>query len=250
MSNFTNLHLRLITDLQDVKLTDGTQITLASDDGKRRTSLQRSQDLMAGRYWIWSLFRILNKNIFYTVISPTLSGTGTGYADISSLNVTSARELSLIETSILYNKPVPIVDGDELQFYFLAMRTSKVKDIVAGIVNDGTGTKMKAQLRIILGRALVKQNLSDYTFELGYFDNPKLEELTASSSGDLTEPRVWWDAIERYAESISWRGAGDYERSITARNEAKDIALSVVQREHGEEAKQIAQRYLSNQGGQ
>lgn len=247
-TNFNNLSLRLSTDLQDTLRTSGGDITSAADDGKRRTSLQRSQDIMAARYWIWGIFRVLNKTLFYTVITPPFIGTGVGYYDLSGLNVTSARELSLVETSILYNKPIIIVDGDELQAYVVSMRTHMVKEIVAGVVNDGTA-KMRPRLRIMLGAALPQQDLSLYTFELGFYDNPRLEELTAASSLDLTEPRIWWDAIERYAESVSWRGAGDLQRAAAARNEAKDIVLSVVQREHGEEAKQIAQKYLTSQGG-
>src|ERR1041385_4721868 len=129
---FQDMSIRLASALSDSK-ADGTSITLATDDGKKRTSAQRSQDIMAARYWAWSIFKVANKQMFYTELELTdLAGSGKAVFDITDLNITNPEEITLKETSVIFNKPVPIIDGDALPVFQVALQSSHAKEIVAG----------------------------------------------------------------------------------------------------------------------
>lgn len=246
-ANFNQWHLNLVANIQDVK-TDSSAITAATDDGRKRSSAQRSRDLMAARYWAWSVFKVANKQLFHTLKTGiAFAGTGIGFSDITALNVTSPRELNLVDTGALYGLPIAIVDGEELPFYTEAMRTYKRKELVAGVVNDQSGASQKMRLKLVIGKDL-DQDSSKYPCELGYYDNPRLEDLTAASANDITEPRSWWDAIERYAEYLAWKASTNYDRAAQTRVQAFENIKFLVLSEYGSEAADRVGKYLDLQG--
>lgn len=247
MTAFQDMSVRLATALSDQQ-ADGTSITVATQDGKKRSSAQRSADIMAARYWAWSIFKIANKQMFYTEI-PLDSPIGSGKAviEITDLNITTPDEITLKETSLIFNKPVPIIDGDALPIFQVALQSSHAKEMVAGLIADVSQTNQVTQVMnlVILVGAALPQDMTLYTFVLGYYNNPFLQELTAdNNTDDMTEPRLWWDAIERYAEHLSWKNSGNFLRSKEARDEAVDLILTDIQMVHGDAAKQRVQQVL------
>lgn len=242
MSNFTDMHLRLVKVINDQQ-SDGTDITLATQDGKVLSSAQRSKALMAARYWVWSVFRVANKQAFNASSALAFVGSGVALADITALNITSPEEMALIDTSTLYGKPIPIVKGSALPLFIHAMRTSHSREMVAGIENDLSGTTQKVQLKLIIGSTL-NQVSTAYNFVLSYLANPKLDELVASSAEDVVEPRSWWDAMEKYAEAIAWQLSANIQRATASRKDAYDSITFEVETQFGKEASQRVSEFL------
>jgi hypothetical protein len=201
---------------------------------------------MAARYWAWAIFRVANKSMFYGTQAPTFAGTGVGYTNITALNITSIKDVTLEETSALYGKPIPVFSGDDLQIYSELMKSSKKNDIVAGFMADHSQTKQTFRLKILLGSALAIQNTATYTFLLGYYSNPLLEELDKDSvsGSDLTEPRAWWDSVERYAEYLGWKLSGNTDRAQIVLDQANQGIMFLVSTEYGEDAAERVRRHL------
>ena len=245
-ANFNAMSVRVASAIQDTKVGTTSAITVVADDGQKRSSAQRSKDIMASRYWMWAIFRVANKSLFYGTKSTTFSGTGVGYSDITALNITSIKDVTLEETTALYGKPVPILSGDDLQIYAELMKSSKKDDMVAGFMADHSQTKQTFRLKLLLGSALATQNTATYAFLLGYYSNPLLEELDkdSASGSDLTEPRSWWDSAERYAEYLGWKMSGNTDRAQIALDQANQGVLFLVSTEYGEDAAERVRRHL------
>lgn len=242
---FNALSVRVAASIQDTKTGTTSAITVATEDGQKRSSAQRSRDIMNARYWMWSIYRVVNKSMFFGTKAVTFAGTGVGYSDITALNITSVNDLVLEETTAYYGKPIPIFSGDDLQLYTDLLKTTKRYDIVAGLVADHSQTKQTFRLKLILGSGLANQNTaSGYVFSLGYYANPLLTELTAASGEDLTEPRSWYDHIERYAEYLGWKLSGNTDRAGLALDQANQGVIMMVSTEYGEDAADRVRRHL------
>ena len=244
---FNALSVRVAASIQDTKTGTTSAITVATEDGQKRSSAQRSRDIMNARYWIWGIYRVVNKSMFFGTKAVTFTGTGVGYSDITALNITSVNDLVLEETTAYYGKPIPVFAGDDLQLYSDLLKSTKRYDIVAGLVGDHSQTKQTFRLKLILGSALANQNTaSGYAFLLGYYANPLLTELTAASGAgdDLTESRAWHDHIERYAEYLGWKLSGNTDRANIALDQANQGVIAMVSTEYGEDAADRVRRHL------
>lgn len=245
-SLFNAMHMRLVAALQDVQLNQQPILT-ATDGGIKRSSDQRSGDIMSARYWLWSVFRVANPKLFFTEIDLAFVGTGgIGYADVTGLNMTNIEDMTLQEISALYRQPITIVNGDELGFFLKAKSTSRANDLVAGVVALGGAAQQTMRIKLIAGNNL-NQDTANYDVVLGYYANPLLNELTAASVDDLTEPRIWFDAIERYAEYLGWKLSGNSDRALEARNNAFDQAIFLVDQQYGGRAAEKVRQYLQTQ---
>lgn len=244
MTSFQEMHLRLVAKIHDVKST-GAAITLASEDGKIRTSAERSKDLMTARYWVWSLYRAASRRLFLASKAITVTA---GYANLSEMGIASPKDMVLYESGLL-RKSIPVYDGDELPYFEEAARSYGSREVYAGLVSDGDSAANSMRLRVILGVDLPVQNTASYTWVLSFYEGVRLEELTAASTSDVIEPRSWWDAMETYAEYIAWNASANFERAAATRQRAIDLALTMIRSEHGDEGVARVQKYLQAQGG-
>jgi hypothetical protein len=175
---FNIMHLRLAKALQDTK-TDGVEITLASHDGKRRTSAERNEDLTRGRYFVHSLLRIIDREMYHGKRS-TVSFDSSGFLDISAYDIINHREITLLETSVRYGNVVPTVKGSGLAFYKKLLETGKRGDLVAAVVADHSLTPRKTRLQLLKGSDL-SYALDTFVFDVFYYSVAKLYDLVGIS---------------------------------------------------------------------
>lgn len=241
---FDAMHLRLVAALNDVNRGTGAAIVAATEPGKKRTSDQRSRDLMDGRYFLMSLLRVIDKQIFYGIRSNTSFDTN-GYLDITQFNIVNHADIFLTETTTAYGKTVPVKDGNELPIYRRFLETFKTRELVAAVVSDNTSATRLTRLRLYKG-ANVGTAFDAFKFDVGYYALPILAELTADASSDVTEPRIWWPVIEAYALHLAWLGSGNNKRSVNQYVLVERLAMMIVQNEYGNEAAQKVSQYMKN----
>jgi hypothetical protein len=236
--NFDAMHLRLVASLVDVD-SSGNPITDPAVDGVKRSSIQRSRDLMDGRYFVHSVLRIADPEAYHTSqVDQVFSGT-TALLDISSWNIIGRMRISANETAGVYNKPVEVIIGDDLPLYIYLLATSHSRELA--IVNQGS------TLRLLKGSS-IPQGYDAMKFAFNYYYVPTLVELTAVASTDVTEPRMWWPLIESYALAMGFLGSANFQRSQAALVEANRLAVQIVQNEFGGAAAGRVQQQL--QGAQ
>lgn len=244
---FNTMSVTLAKNLEDARDDNGQPITTAADDGKKRTSAQRSKDLMDGRYFVQQLLRAIDKEMFYGVQSGK-SFDSSGFLDVTAYGITSYRDISLSETTPAYNDIVPLVPGDALPLYRRLLRSSRARGLMAAVVSDNAAAVRTIRLQLIKGSALTT-NVQSFVFDVGYYTVPKLEELTAASSNDLTEPRVFHPVIEAYALYLGWLGSGNSDRAQVILSEVYRLARSVVQLQYGDEAMAKVPSVMGQQNG-
>ena len=230
---FNQMHLRLVAALDDTD-SSSNPITVATTDGKKRTSAQRSRDLMDGRYLVHSLLRAVDKNLYYGILSNQ-AFDATGFLDISNLNVASYTEINLVETSNRYNDVIPLVAGEAMPAYARLLLTSKKNGMIVAVVGQNDASPRVVRLRLLKG-AQVQFAYNTFKFDLGYFTQPMLEELDASSSDDVTEPRVWYPLIEQYALYLGYLGSGNFQRAQAALQDVQRIARNIISLTYGQDA--------------
>jgi hypothetical protein len=234
------MHLRIVGYLSDVKNTDGTQISVATQDGKKRSSAQRSRDIMDGRYYLMSVLRIVDKQIFYG-IKADAQFDAEGYLNITAYNIINHGDIFINETTSAYGKTVPVKDGSELPIYAEFLRTFKTKELVAAVVSDNTSATRLTRLRLYRG-ANIPTALDAFKFDIGFFGLPVLAELVAGGTGDIAEPRIWWPIIEFYATYLGWLGSGNTKRALSVLQQVDKLTMMIVQNEYGTEAaKRVSQ---------
>jgi len=151
---FDAMSVRVGNAIQDSIAGTSNPIAAAADNGQKRSSAQRSQDINSARYWLWSLFRVANKKLFYGKRALVVSGAGgIGYGAITTFNPTSVDDMTLEETGI-YKGPVPIYHGEDLELYAELLKSTKRKEIVAGVVGDNAQATNTFRLKILLGNDL------------------------------------------------------------------------------------------------
>lgn len=241
---FDAMNLRLAINLQDVQ-ANGASITTATQDGKKRTSLQRSRDVMDGRYFVQSILRLVDREMYHG-IQTNISFDADGFLDITAYDVVNHRAIDLTETTVRYNKPVKVVAGDELPIYRKLLVTSRPLDLVAAVVSDNSSATRMTRLRLLKGSD-VSSAFNTFSFDVGYYSVPKLTELVAGAITDVTEPRVWHPLIEKYALATAWQASGNSKRYDDDLKVAYRLALLLVRNEFGQEAASKVASFLGEQ---
>jgi len=240
---FDSMHLRLVNALGDVNYPTGASIVAATEDGKKRSSLMRSRDLMDGRYFLMSILRIVDKQIFYGIRSG-IAFDAQGYLDITQFNIINHADIFLTETTTAYNKTVPVKGGNKLPIQLSFLRTFKTGELVAAVVSDNANATRLTRIRLYKG-INVSTAFVDFRFDVGYFALPILTELVAGGAADVTEPRIWWPIIEAYALYLSWLGSGNNKRAMNQYVLVERLATMIVQNEYGTEASQKVSQLMN-----
>lgn len=234
MSKFTDMHIRIAASLYDVDATTGQIITNAGQDGKKRSSSQRSADIMSGRYFVWNLLSGVSREFAaHRVVNDVQFDTNNLY-DVSGLVATDMvdfRAITVRETTNRYTKPIPVISADEAPTYDMFLSSSVARDLA--VVFGYGDSEHPYQLKLLKGHAFIGSN-DDLRFEIGYHAVPSLVELTSSSTEDLIEPRVWHDVIEMYATYLGWIGSGNFKRGMVVRQLAMDHARILIGNRYGQ----------------
>jgi hypothetical protein len=202
---------------------------------------------MDGRYFVHSLLRIVDKEMYHGIQSGQ-AFSSTGYLDVTAFNIINHKEVNLYETSGLYGQPVPIVSGDELPVYQRFLLTTKPTELICGVVGDNSSATRLTRLRLFKGIS-ISVPFTNYTFDLGYYSVPVLIELTASSSEDVTEPRIWYPLIENYALAMASLGSGNTVRYTRILGDTYRLARMLVSNEYGDEAAKSIEPILRGGSG-
>lgn len=183
---FEAMHVRLAKALQDVQDT-GLEITLATQDGKRRSVEERSEDIMQGRYFIYHLLRLIDKEMTHGV-NADISFDATGFLDIATYDIINHREITAVETTVRYNAIVPVVKGSHLGFYRKMLNSVRRDELVIAVVNDNSAETRTVRLRLMKG-SNISEGLNEFVFDIYFYSVAKLFELipvTGSATGTLS----------------------------------------------------------------
>jgi len=181
---FEAMHVRLARALQDTQTT-GSEITLATQDGKRRSVVERSEDLMQGRYFVYNLLRVIDREMSHG-LKPDISFDASGFLDIASYDIINHREITAVETSVRYNAIVPVVKGSHLGFYRKMLNSVRRDELAIAVVNDNSAATRTVRLRLLKG-SNVTEGLEEFIFDIYFYSIAKLFELIpVTGSATLT----------------------------------------------------------------
>lgn len=207
-SVFNQMSVDLAAEIQDTR-PDNTPITLAGQDGIKRTSAQRSAALNDARKWvILSAIRLLGSLQARKLFPASV---------FEATNITFSSGSANLPSDFLY--PIALATSERVAITVLRSQAASYEADFNQDIVDAGGSELSAILQD--GKIVQVSTIPDgNSYRLKYF---RVEDLTASSTNDVTEDLMWRPAVLRYAQYLCFLRTGNTQRSQIALVEATQL---------------------------
>lgn len=203
---FNSWHMNLVSELNDVK-PNGDSILLATDDGKLRTSQQRSSALNDARRWI----------IHEALRRLGLSQTQILFkGNIIENNINVIGNIGILPSNCMF--VIGLLNNNNTKVHIKRLASLEYDKDFDQDVRDGAEYEPFGILQGNMIKGII--NLSDGTYQIKYFGVEELFATEPPSGNDPIEDIMWQGAILRYALYLCWLRSGNTDRANIVLNEA------------------------------